>query len=237
MATGDHVRLDHRAAVISLKEKRRVLSTSLLNGGLNQNIEYIFNYDEQENKTKTCKMLAPTHEAHMKIVAEEILGLPINTTTGLTTAAQICNAAYNIWDYEDISLSTLVTGGVTKNALRVGDNATLHQKDGEPFGFGGTINIILAINADLSEGTMLQALMTCTEAKTAVLQSLGCCSVVSGKGATGTGTDGVIIIANPSSDIHFTDAGKHFKLGELIGKAVMQSVNASLHYQEGWPLL
>ena len=82
-------RLDHRAAIISLEDERRVLSSSLLNGGLRSDLSFVFNYDELEEKTKRCEMLAPTHEEHLKIVAENILKLPLRQTTGLTTAAQM----------------------------------------------------------------------------------------------------------------------------------------------------
>ena len=233
LATGDTARLDYRAAVICLEAERRVLSSSLLNGGLRSDLRFIFNYDEQEEKTKRCEMLAPTHEEHLKIVAETILKLPSGQTTGLTTAAQLRNAAFCEAAYEDIGVSALVTAGVSGNALRAGDRATLNQKDGLPFALGGTINIILAIDADLPDGTMLQAYMTCTEAKTAALERLGCKSVISGNGATGTGTDGVVIISRPKAALRLTDAGKHFKLGELIGKTVETAVRRALYLQEG----
>lgn len=234
LATGDTARLDHRAAIISLEDERRVLSSSLLNGGLRSDLNFVFNYDELEEKTKRCEMLAPTHEEHLKIVAENILKLPLRQTTGLTTAAQMRNAAFCEAAYGAMTVSALVTAGVSGNALRAGDRATLDQKDGRPFILGGTINVILAIDADLPDGTMLQAFMTCTEAKTAALERLGCRSVVSDGGATGTGTDGVIIIAKPDSELRMTDAGKHFKLGELIGQTVETAVRKALYQQEGW---
>ena len=234
LATGDRARLDHRAAIISLEDERRVLSSSLLNGGLRSDLSFVFNYDEQEEKTKRCEMLAPTHEEHLKIVAESILKLPPCQTTGLTTAAQMRNAAFCEAAYGAMAVSALVTAGVSGNALRAGDRATLDQKNGRPFMIGGTINVILAIDADLPDGTMLQAFMTCTEAKTAAIERLGCKSVVSDGGATGTGTDGVVIIARPDSELRMTDAGKHFKLGELIGQTVETAVRKALYLQEGW---
>ncbi|WP_195267636.1 adenosylcobinamide amidohydrolase [Eubacterium sp. 1001713B170207_170306_E7] len=233
LATGDTARLDYRAAVIRFEDERRVLSSSLLNGGLRSDLRFVFNYDEQEEKTKRCEMLAPTHEEHLRIVAEDILGLPPRQSTGLTTAAQIRNAAFCEAAYGETAVSALVTAGVSGNALRAGDRATLDQKDGRPFVLGGTINVILAVDANLPDGTMLQAFMTCTEAKTAALERLGCKSVISDNGATGTGTDGVVIIARPGAPLRMTDAGKHFKLGELIGQAVELAVRKALYLQEG----
>jgi hypothetical protein len=93
----------------------------------------------------------------------------------------------------------------------------------------GTINIILEIDANLPPGTMTRALVTCTEAKTAALQELIVGSRYSQGLATGSGTDGTIIISNPNSSVKLTDAGKHSKLGELIGVTVKTAVKEALY--------
>ena len=51
--------------------------------------------------------------------------------------------------------------------------------------------------------------------------------------ATGTGTDGAIIISNAESKTHLTNAGKHSKLGELIGRTVISSIKEALKLQQG----
>ncbi|MEG0495330.1 MAG: adenosylcobinamide amidohydrolase, partial [Eubacterium sp.] len=212
LPTGELVQTDFKAAVIRFETPRKVMSTSVLNGGIQKGLTAVFNYDELQDSKKRCEMRAKTYKEHLEIVAKEELGLLPEKTTGLTTAAQIKNMADCTMDYDDFKLMTIVTAGVSVNGLRAGDPATLHQKEGEPFEVGGTINIILSIDADLTDGAMLQALMTCTEAKTAALQELLCPSQKSREIATGTGTDGVIIIANPDASVHLTDSGKHFKL-------------------------
>ena len=80
---------------------------------------------------------------------------------------------------------------------------------------------------------MARALVTCTEAKTAAIQELLAGSNYSMGLATGSGTDQTIIVANPESELYFEGAGKHSKLGELIGKTVMKAVKGSLHKQAG----
>ena len=118
------------------------------------------------------------------------------------------------------------------NGGRVGDPATWAEEGNvEPEYRLGTINIILCISADLSEGAMARALMTCTEAKTAALQELLAESHYSRGLATGSGTDGAVIIADMESDKYLTEAGKHCKLGELIGKAVKAAVKETLYLQ------
>ena len=51
--------------------------------------------------------------------------------------------------------------------------------------------------------------------------------------ATGSGTDQTIIVANSDSELYFEGAGKHSKMGELIGKTVTKAVKAALSKQSG----
>ena len=49
--------------------------------------------------------------------------------------------------------------------------------------------------------------------------------------ATGTGTDSTVIVCDPKSPLYFRSAGKHNKLGELIGKTVKEAVKKALGNQ------
>lgn len=57
-------------------------------------------------------------------------------------------------------------------------------------------NIMLFIDADLAEGTLARALVTCTEAKTAAIQELLVPSRYSNGIATGSDTDGTIVVSD-----------------------------------------
>ena len=92
---------------------------------------------------------------------------------------------------------------------------------------------MLSLDADVPEGVLTRALVTCTEAKTAALQELMAGSLYSTGLATGSGTDQTIIFANPKSNLYFEGAGKHSKLGELIGVAVKDAVKKALYKQSG----
>lgn len=85
----------------------------------------------------------------------------------------------------------------------------------------------------MPEGVMARALVTCTEAKTAAIQELLEGSKYSNGIATGSGTDQTIIIANSASELYMEGAGKHSKLGELIGKTVKNAVKKALAKQSG----
>ena len=79
--------------------------------------------------------------------------------------------------------------------------------------------------------TLLEAFMTATEAKTVALNDLKIPSQYSNGYATGTGTDGLCVFSNLESDNALTNAGKHSKLGELIGKCVIESIIKAVRKQ------
>jgi S-adenosylmethionine:tRNA-ribosyltransferase-isomerase (queuine synthetase) len=51
--------------------------------------------------------------------------------------------------------------------------------------------------------------------------------------ATGSGTDMIVIVADPGSSRHLTNTGKHSKLGELIGRTVIRATTAALERETG----
>ena len=70
--------------------------------------------------------------------------------------------------------------------------------------------------------------MIAVEAKAVALRDLMVSSNYSNEIATGTGTDGIAIFSNLESE-NFTDnVSKHAKIGELIGKVVIDSIKDAL---------
>lgn len=225
-SNGDTIERRGDAIIVSFSDKRSVLGTAPLNGGRRDDLKWIFNHGGETSG----EMKAPTYEGHVAKIAQE-LGLQAEYSSGLSTAAYMKNASIKTQRFEDTTVTALVTGGVDINAGRVGEQALWHEREGECSFVAGTINILLFIDAQLSEGALARALVTCTEAKTAALQELLVPSCYCEGLATGSGTDGTIIVANPQSSVRLTDAGKHFKLGELIGKTVMAAVKEALFLQ------
>ena len=228
---GDGVHRFDYNIVIPFQGKRRVLSTAPYNGGYRTDLKTVFNHDCNPGVGCSAEMKGKTYREHMMRTIEEI-GLDSETTAGLETAASMDNAAICTERFEKLAVTAVVTGGIEVNAGRVGDPATWIENSEVPQEYRlGTINILLCINADLSEGAMARALVTCTEAKTAAVLELMAESRFSRGLATGSGTDGTIVIANMESEMYLTDAGKHSKLGELIGKAVKPAVKRALYLQ------
>ena len=231
MSTGDTAYRYEKSIVVFFKGARKVLSTSVFNGGYHENYKAVFNHDGKVGSGMPCEMLADTYTEHMRILAKRI-GLEPELVTGMGTAADMENVAIESLTYKELTVTAIVTGGIETNGGRVGDPADYYKPAEKPDKLG-TINIILILDADMPPGTLARALVTCTEAKTAAIQELLAGSNYSTGLATGSGTDQTIIVANSDSELYFEGAGKHSKMGELIGKTVTKAVKAALSKQSG----
>lgn len=235
-SSGDTVHKYKKSIVISFNGKRNVLSTGPNNGGFTTDLSAVFNNDANPGDGMEVKMRADTYREHMDILAKEDLGLDPSSCSGLMTVASMDNAAISTLSYDDFSVTAITTAGVRSNGGRIGDPASWHEKSESSFEDTtpvGTINILLYIDANLSKEAMASALVSCTEAKVAAMQELLIASRYSCGIATGTGTDGTIIISNAESKTRLTNAGKHSKLGELIGRTVISSIKEALKLQQG----
>lgn len=229
LSTGDTVYRQDTSVVVAFKKPRAVLSTSVFNGGYRDDLQAVFNHDMK----KAAGVTAENYPDYLGNVAKN-LGLNPKRVTGMGTAASMDNVAIKSESYQTLTVAAIVTGGVEGNGGRAGDpteyflpgkKRTLYKP--------GTINIMLVLDADIPPAIMARALVTCTEAKTAALQELMAGSRFSSGLATGSGTDQTIIITNPGSSLYLEDAGKHSKLGELIGRTVKQAVKEALLRQTG----
>jgi adenosylcobinamide hydrolase len=206
--------------VASFPDPRKVLSSAPYAGGFRYT-DLILNLRTNARETK---------KYHPEFIISDFLrkrGLAGNAV-GFLTAAHLDYAQFTRLQHGDIGLLSIVTAG-TSNALNITDkSATLYS--GEAPLNPGTINIILITNAELFEDCYVSALISATEAKTAALFDLGVKSVVSGRQATGTGTDAVAIASGNGIKIQY--AGGHTRFGQLIGEAVYIGVKNSLRKQK-----
>lgn len=230
LSTGDKVYFYDKSIVIYFQGARKVLSTSLYNGGYHDDYTAVYNYDAKQGAGMPCEMLADTYVEHMRLVSKR-LALDPDKVSGMGTAASMENAVVEALSFKELTVTAIVTGGIETNGGRAGDPADYYKPMPKPK--YGTINIMLLLDCDMPEGTMARALVTCTEAKTAAIQELLEGSKYSNGIATGSGTDQTIIIANSESELYMEGAGKHSKLGELIGKTVKNAVKKALAKQSG----
>lgn len=231
LSNGDNVYFYDKSIVVYFKGQRKVLSTSVYNGGYHEDFDAVYNYDAKLGAGMPCEMLADTYLEHMRLISKR-LALNPDKVSGMATAASMENVAVETLKYKELTVTAIVTGGIETNGGRVGDPADYYRPVEKPDKFG-TINIMLLMDCDMPEGTLARALVTCTEAKTAAIQELLEGSKYSNGIATGSGTDTTIIVANSESQLYLEGAGKHSKLGELIGRTVLKAVKRALAKQSG----
>jgi len=217
--------------VVRFTGPRKVLSTSWLNGGYRTDLRAVFNHQIPVEACESCHNGGSVRD-YLKGVARG-LGFDAGFVTGLVTRAEMRNTAIRTEQFRDLTVTAIVTAGIDKNGGRAGDPASYYE-DGDSFEpIGGTINTILVIVADLPEYVMARVLMTASEAKAAALQQLMARSLYSCGIATGSGTDMIAIVSDPGSRLRLTDAGKHAKLGELIGRTVIRATTKALEMETG----
>ncbi|GAX62601.1 hypothetical protein SCALIN_C35_0040 [Candidatus Scalindua japonica] len=226
---------------INFLVQHRVISTCSVYGGLRDDLEGIANHQLCEplgHDRKGLEIIAESPANYLTSVFKKY-GLSPEKRALLGTAANMNYAAVESQEYQGLKVVAISTGGVKKNAGRAGDPANIYEKDGkfiseknevdEPH---GTINTIIIINKELTDGAMVRSVVTASEAKAATLQELAVHSCYSSGMATGTGTDQVGIASMLTGEIPLTGAGKHTKLGELIALTVIKSVKKTLSLQD-----
>ncbi|GMB07817.1 iron complex transport system ATP-binding protein [Thermolongibacillus altinsuensis] len=143
-------------------------------------------------------------------------------TIGMMTAVQLEDAAYVSLADESFRLLTVVTAGVG-NAV---DSANAWRRDDVLFA-PGTINIVVLLDAHLSEAAYVQAMMTATEAKVKALYDEAVFDPKTNTMATGTSTDSLVIAASQQNE-YCEYAGTITPLGKMIGRAVYEATREAL---------
>ncbi|MCH6256836.1 adenosylcobinamide amidohydrolase [Puniceicoccaceae bacterium K14] len=220
----------------------RVLSTCRSNGGLREDLEYLYNHQSCEptahSGTDLCQVAVKEPDRYQKRICDKA-NIDPTKAASLGTAANMNNAAIAQESFQDLEVIAVVTAGVGTNAGRAGDPASYYiSEEGtvmleKKAPLHGTINILLFLSQELTAGATLSAASVAIEAKAAVLQELGAPSRYSSSLATGTGTDQIGIASLLGTNIVHTDANKHSKTGELVGLAVSSALRSALNLQCG----
>lgn len=233
MNAGEELLLLEDTLLVKLPYSCRVLSTSRLNGGYQENLQAVFNHHIPPTKHNPEDFEGGSVEAYLEMVVVARLGLSPRSVAGLITAAQMENAALKTAKFRSLEVTAIATAGIDINGGRAGDPAFYFEDNNRWIYIGGTINILLFVNGNLLPQTLVRTLITATEAKSAALQELMAPSRYSRGIATGSGTDGIVVVSNSASPNVFTDAGQHSKLGELIGITVKEAVKEALEKETG----
>jgi iron complex transport system ATP-binding protein len=143
---------------------------------------------------------------------------------GLMTAVSLADLIAVREVYDQIWVEGFVTVG-TSNAVRVGEPVTPSRFTNSRT-HPGTINMILVTNARLSAAAMVGVLQVATEAKTAVLLHAKVKSWTGRPGATGTGTDAVVVVSGNGPSLRYS--GTHTVIGALVGRVIGRAVTEGL---------
>lgn len=152
---------------------------------------------------------------------------------GLMTATNIRCFALTKSSLKKLSVVAIVTAGLSHPA-RAGDEDTRF------FSTRGTINIILIIDGNPSEGCMVEVVKTATEAKAGAMADLDIRSQYSKEISTGTTTDAIAVVSTARGET-IDYAGTATKLGYLVAGVVRNGIEEAVAKQEqilrGRPLL
>jgi len=142
---------------------------------------------------------------------------------GMITGAKIKNFSLVTQRKDNLVVSVIATAGCN-HAESAGEKIKVKV-------IGGTVNLIVVIDGNLTESCLINALSTATEAKSAALRALDIRSRYSGDLATGTITDSLVIAAtNRGSAIKY--GGPSSKLGQLIGHCTRSAVKEAIMNQD-----
>jgi adenosylcobinamide hydrolase len=224
-------RVEQHTLLIDLGARRRVLSSAPRGGGLVR-ARFILNHQVPANpimaQVRTAKSIWYDPAQYLGRLARRI-GVD-HRCVALMTAVSLTQLVTLREEQDGLWVEGFFTVGVS-NAVRAGEPVV--SPDGGRVRLGaGTINIILVTNARLSSSAMVGAVQVATESKTAVLLAKGVPSWTKRPGATGTGTDAVVIACGNGPTLRYS--GTHTLIGAMFGRLVSRGVQEGLLRSGRW---
>lgn len=198
----------------------RVLSSALVGEGFGR-VRHFANF----HVDKHYDGHTPNEDLTQWLLAQ---GLPL-TSVAMMTAVHLNSACVISRPLGDLphGVMALVTAGVG-NAVDISvpsqDDSRLALRTVPKV---GTINTFVFLDVRLTDGALVNACLSVTEAKVQALRQVGVKDPYSGTPATGTSTDSISIAATQRGDAT-PYAGSGTLLGRALGEAVYQATLGSL---------
>jgi iron complex transport system ATP-binding protein len=147
-------------------------------------------------------------------------------TIGMMTAVNLNDMSIVKETYEEVQILTVITAGVG-NAIDITEPSTSNK------GYQiGTVNIMVFIDAHLTDGALVNAVQSVTEAKTKAFTDLHIKDATTGTIATGTSTDSTLIAATLKGE-PTPYAGSGTVIGKGIGMSVYKAmIKAVQNYEK-----
>lgn len=208
--------VEKNTLVVTFPGPRCVMSWAILNGGLRTRASHIINH-HVDPRTPDSDPRKTLRQAAGRIGIQ-------GTFVGLLTGADVRRFSIARAVHNELQAYVISTAGCG-NLSTVGETGMYLEGESPPIP-AGTINMIVALNYAFTREAMLEAMAMVTEAKVRAVYELGLKSVATGQSATGTGTDCVAVAVGLERRYAF--CGKHTKWGELVGRAVFESIHGAL---------
>ncbi|ODT44040.1 MAG: hypothetical protein ABS70_06510 [Nitrospira sp. SCN 59-13] len=217
--------------IVDLGARMRVLSSAPRGGGL-RTTRFILNHQVPSHPPGSGTGEDWAHPSHYLRRLAETLGVE-SDCVGLMTAVPMTQLVTHREERDGTWVEGFATVGVT-NAVRAGEPVLRDQ--GERSGAtAGTINLILVTNGCLAAPAMVGAVQVATESKTGVLRDHAVPSWTGLAGATGTGTDAVVVAsALRGHGPWHPYAGTHTEIGSMIGRVVAECLLQGLALATQW---
>ncbi len=217
----DNVRLVIKENVLAVicDSPLKTVSSAFYQGGHNQ-LKAVLNVGVPDGYNDRSLHLDP-----LELITSSAAKLGLTKDyLAMVTAAKIQNYSLVTKKLEDFSVSVAATAGC-KHGESSGEEMNVAEIG------GGTINVIVFIDADPSDSCMVASVITATEAKSAVLRDFDIRSFYTGDSATGSITDSVSVVTNGKGKA-INYAGPASKLGKAVGYCTRKAVAEALVKQE-----
>ena len=223
--------------IVDLGTRMRVVSSAPKGGGF-QTTRYIVNHQVPPHPGRQGLTRSNASQAHWGDPARYLRRIAIalgvdGDCVGLMTAVPMKQVVTSRDMKDGIWVECFATVGVT-NAVRAGEpprRTTGEKRDRTP----GTINLIVITNACLAVSALVGAVQVATESKTGVLYDHAVPSWTGRPGATGTGTDAVVIACALRGQGPWQPyAGTHTDIGAMIGRVTADCLTQGLARATQW---
>jgi adenosylcobinamide amidohydrolase len=196
----------------------KTISSAFYNGGAKQ-VKAVLNVGVPEGYNDRSLHLDP-----LELITSSATKVGLTKDyLAMVTAAKIKNYSLVTKKATDFSVSVIATAGCSHGESS-GEEMDVQE-------IVGTINIIVFINGNPSDSCMVAALITATEAKSAVLRDFDVRSRYTGDSATGSITDSVTV-ASICQGKTLSLGGPASKMGKIVGYCARKAVTEALLKQE-----
>jgi adenosylcobinamide amidohydrolase len=205
---------DDRWLVASFSAPVRACSWAIVRGGL-VDAEHVAWLEVREED------LPPPVDASA-LLDERLRERGLARAIGLLTGRRVSTYRDVVAERAGMRARCLATVGLA-NALRAGDPPGVAGRI-------GTINLLVHVDAPMTDAALLEASAIATEAKAVAVLEAGVASQRTGRPSTGTGTDCVVVACTLAhcGTREASYSGKHTAIGAVIGESSYRAVREGI---------